>query len=161
MHFSAVLTTLASASIASARIIGMSAPANIKPGAPFDIILKTGKSSEPTQEISVSWGYTSAVNGNENYELGNYVTTQYLGPSKSNTKGDIVIKATAPKELAKWKDPETVLTVAVHQAVGKTATSVVNGYIVGFNIAKQTSARQVISKDGIGWKQDDTCKFKW
>ncbi|KAK3305004.1 uncharacterized protein B0T15DRAFT_493209 [Chaetomium strumarium] len=139
----------------------MTAPAGIKPGAPFNLTLVAGRSSEPSQEISVSWGYTSAVGGNEDYEIGQYATTQYLGPDKSNTKENIVIEAVAPRELANWKDPSVVLTVAVHQAVGKTAKSVVNGYIVEFNVADEVTEEQVVGKDGIGWKQDTTCQFHW
>lgn len=156
MRFATITAALASASLTSAKIIGMTAPAAIKAGEPYQITLKTN--GEPAEEISVTYGYTSARGGNEDYEIGQFSKTELLG--KSNVNEDFTIDAVAPAELANWT-PATVLTVAVHQTVGKTATSVVNGYIVGFNVANKTSERQVISKDGIGWKQDNTCKFKW
>jgi hypothetical protein len=159
MHFSTIVATLASVSLASARITGFNSPREIKPGDKFDITLITDNATEPVEELSVSWGYAEAGVEDKNYKLGKWISTELLGPAKSNTKDNLTIEAVAPMELANNRR-ENILTVTVHEAEGKTGKSVVKGFRVGFITADRTTESQLISGGGSDWKQDATCRYR-
>lgn len=107
MRTSTFLSGLATASFASARLVGLAAPSTLAPSQPFTLTLITENYIQAVADVSVAWGYAPAPGFPQS--LGSFTNSSYLGPSKSNQLKNVTIETTAPAELEQWAGKEVVL----------------------------------------------------
>jgi hypothetical protein len=146
MHFSTIVGTLATASLATARFTGIITPGNIKAGDAFTFILTSeeegsvaaANSTESSQAVAVSWGFSDAGIERPFGSVGKHSAYQVLGPEKSNIKGNLTINAYAPRDAGNGI-PEQSFTVAVHELVGQYAIPITRGYSVGVLLGNDTN----------------------
>lgn len=150
MRFTSLATALTTLSAASARIIGIEAPATLAPNSTFTLTLLTENYIQTVSDISVAWGYNLAPGFPAT--LGSFVQSSYLGPNKSNTIESITIEATVPEQLASDSYNGTLLLNAgVYSLYGAGSTPVVSGFNVSVTIGEVTST-ELVSSNGTAWE---------
>lgn len=150
MRFTSLATALTTLSAASARIVGIAAPAVLAPNSTFNLTLLTENYIQAVADISVSWGYAKAPGFR--LSLGYFDQSAFLGPNKSNVLQNITVPATVPADLADaalWSG-DLVLAAAVHSLLGKSHAPVVEGFNVTVRVGEETS-EELVASDGFAW----------
>lgn len=161
MRASAITAALTTASLASARIIGIAAPSTLAPNSTFTLTLLTENYIQTVADVSVAWGFQLPTTANPTgypYTLGSFADSAYLGPSKSNTLENVTISATVPAGLASesWNGKDVVLSAGVHSLYGASGSPTVTGFNVTVKIGEQTGDEAVRSQ-GQGWIENSSC----
>ncbi|OAL04595.1 hypothetical protein IQ06DRAFT_290651 [Phaeosphaeriaceae sp. SRC1lsM3a] len=157
MRTSTLLTALTSSSLASARIIGLAAPATLTPNASFTLTLLTENYIQSVADVAVAWGFQTPTENNPTgfpYTLGSFANSAYLGPEKSNTLQNVTIDATAPATLEKGKD--VVLGVAVMSLYGASGGPITQAWNVTVHVGEEASGDLVASRE-VGWRENGDC----
>ncbi|KAF3003183.1 hypothetical protein E8E13_009383 [Curvularia kusanoi] len=157
MRFTTLATSLAAASAASARVVGISAPATLAPNSTFTLTLLTENYIQSVADISVAWGYSLAPGYPTT--LGSFVQSAYLGPNKSNTLQNVTVQATVPAGLANeaYKGKELVLNAGVYSLYGASSSATVAGFNVTVEVGEETS-EDVVSSKGTAWNVNSESK---
>ena len=156
MRLSTLATTLSTSSLASARIIGLAAPATLTPNAPFTLTLLTENYIQSVSDIAVAWGFQFPTANNPTgfpYTLGSFANSSYLGPQKSNTLSNVTVDAVAPGTLEKGKD--VVLGVAVMSLYGASGGPVTTGWNVTVHVGEEGEG--VVASREQGWTENGSC----
>ncbi|KAL1596660.1 hypothetical protein SLS60_009308 [Paraconiothyrium brasiliense] len=143
MRASSFGSVLATASLASARLTGLAAPATLAPSQPFTLTLLTENYIQTVADVSIAWGYSLAPG--YPLTLGNPNDSAYLGPDKSNQLDNVTIETTAPKELENWKGKEVVLAGSLFSLYGASGTPSVTNFNVTVTVGDETSDELVRS----------------
>jgi len=143
-----LLTLLTTTSLTAARLTGIAAPSTLAPSQPFTLTLLTENYIQSVADISVVWGF--APTPGFPLSLGAFVSSAYLGPSKSNQLQNVTIPATAPADLAQWKGKQVVLSASLFSLYGVSGTPSVANFNVTVNVGDQTSG-SVKRSDGFTW----------
>ncbi|TKA61562.1 hypothetical protein B0A55_11026 [Friedmanniomyces simplex] len=93
MRSVSIISVLAAASAASARIVGIAASSIIAAGSSFSITIITENYIQSVLDISAAFGLTSDVYPDS---LGSYLTSVYLGPTESNILTNVSVPASVP-----------------------------------------------------------------
>ncbi|KAF4636093.1 hypothetical protein G7Y89_g1989 [Cudoniella acicularis] len=80
----ALLSTL---SLASARIYGLQAPNQVVPGQPFTVTLLTQNYIQSVYDVAAAFGIAPGTGYPQS--LGQVLSSEYLGPEKSNVVGNL------------------------------------------------------------------------
>ncbi|KAF2822355.1 hypothetical protein CC86DRAFT_372895 [Ophiobolus disseminans] len=164
MRFSTLTTaTLASVSLASARIIGFSAPSTLAPNSTFTFNLTTENYIQRVADVAVSWGYTLPTETNPTgykYSLGSFAESAYLGPDRSNIITGVVVNATVPVGLnsSSYFGKDVVLSVAVTSLYGASGGPVTQGWNVTVRIGAEDGGEWVDSGREGGWIENGSCQ---
>jgi hypothetical protein len=156
MRTSTLTTALTTASLASARLIGISAPSSVAPNSTFQLTLLSEGYIQSVADVAVAWGF-DLLPGYPG-SLGGYASSAYLGPSKSNQgQNNVTISATVPAELAEayYFGKEMLLNAAVYSLYGASSGTTVTGFNVTVSIGNATSG-DVVSSDGQAWIENGT-----
>lgn len=157
MRFTTLTTSLAAASAASARIIGISAPSVLAPNSTFNLTLLTENYIQSVADISVAWGYSVAPGFPT--ALGSFVQSAYLGPNKSNTLENVTVEATVPAQLANDAyNGSLVLSAGVYSLYGASGSVTVMGFNVTVEVGEETSEESVVSSNGTAWNVNSVTK---
>ncbi|KAH6639552.1 hypothetical protein C7974DRAFT_134189 [Boeremia exigua] len=149
MRFTSLATSLATLSAASARIIGIAAPATLAPNSTFTLTLLTENYIQTVADISVAWGYTLAPGYAAT--LGSFVQSSYLGPSESNTLENVTVEATVPAALAGDAYNGTlILSAGVTSLYGASSSPVVTGFNISVTVGAETS-EELVRSVGQSW----------
>lgn len=152
MRFNTLATSLAAASAASARIIGIAAPSVLCPNETFTLTLLTENYIQSVADISVAWGYSLAPGYPTT--LGSFVQSAYLGPEKSNTLENVTVEATVPAQLANDAyNGSLVLSAGVYSLYGASSSVTVAGFNVTVEVGDEASCgdAEVVRSNGFGW----------
>jgi hypothetical protein len=136
MRFSTVATAMAATSLASARIVGIAAPPTLAPNSTFTLTLVTENYIQTVADVAVAWGFqfpTAAYPNGFPNTLGSFAGSAYLGPSKSNTLGNVTVQAVAPVGEA-WEGKTAVLSVGLFSLYGASGSTVVGAFNVTVDI---------------------------
>lgn len=158
MHFSTIASALATASLATARIVGLSTPATLTPNTTFPITLLSENYIQSVSEIAVAWGFQVPTNANPQgypYTLGSFTGSSYLGPNASNTLSNVTIQATVPAALQAGQD--MVFGVAVMSLYGASAGPITQGWNVTVHVGEGQDEGEVVSSREVGWKEGSGC----
>jgi hypothetical protein len=149
MRFSTITTTLASAALASARINGIQAPATLEPNKPFELTILTENYIQSVADISVAWGFSLAPGYPGT--LGSFISSEYLGPSKSNTLQNITLTVQAPEGLSgeAYAGKDLLLTAAVYSLYGASSGPVVQAFNVTVKAGEKTEGE--VTSVGTAW----------
>ena len=150
MRFTTLAATLATASLASARLVGIAAPSTLTPDTRFNLTLISENFSQAVAEVAVSWGFSTSPGFPGN--LGYNVQSVFLGPGSSNTLDNITILAEVPKleDLVPGSPEgadELLLNVAIFSLNGALGFPFVSGFNVTVNIGNETDGSEVSSYD--------------
>lgn len=155
MRTSTFVAALASASLASARIVGIAAPATIVPGKPFTLTLLTENYIQSVADIAVAWGFSPPPGFP--YSLGSLASSAYLGPDKSNTLENVTLEVTAPAGLSGvQKDEKAVLSAGVYSLYGASSGPTVLNANVTVNVGDQVS-EETVRSNGFVWGTAGEC----
>jgi hypothetical protein len=174
MRFSTLATALTTASLASARLIGIAAPSTLAPNSTFELTLLSEGYIQAVADVAVAWGFDRLpgyAGSLGSYTDSAYVlfpvsseevsaddVSRYLGPEKSNQGQDnVTISATVPAELAQeyYFGKEVLLNAAVYSLYGASHGPSVTGFNVTVMIGNTTSS-DVVSSEGQAWVGDST-----
>lgn len=155
MHFPALVVTLTSVSLASARIIGIAAPSTLAPNSTFVLTLLTENYIQSVADIAVAWGFTLPTIANPTgypYSLGSFSDSAYLGPSKSNTLTNFTVEGVVPYGLEDeaWYGKDVVLSTGVYSLYGASGGPTVTGFNITVKIRGETSG-ELVKSEGFGW----------
>ncbi|KAK4494548.1 hypothetical protein PRZ48_013904 [Zasmidium cellare] len=107
-----LLTTLALAGAASARIVGLAAPATIAPDSNITLTLITENYIQSVKDLSAAFALSPQIT---NGFLGTqYLGSFYLGPDKSNVLNNLTFTVTTPSDISSVK----YITGAVNSLYG-------------------------------------------
>jgi hypothetical protein len=152
MRFSTIATTLASAALATARISGIETPSTLVPGEPFTLTILTENYIQSVADVAIAWGFSLAPGYPGT--LGSFISSEYLGPAKSNTLKNITLAATAPEALAgeAYAGKELMLSAALYSLYGASSGPVVQAFNVTVKVGEKTegSVRSV----GTAWSMN-------
>jgi hypothetical protein len=172
MRFSPLTTALITASLASARLIGISAPSTLAPNSTFELTLLSEGYIQTVADIAVAWGfdllpgYPGSLGGYgdsayafppSSLPLANNMYS-YLGPSKSNQgQQNVTISATVPTALAGgyYFGKQVLLNAAVFSLYGASSGPTVTGFNVTVTIGNATGDG-VVSSEGQAWIENST-----
>lgn len=154
MRVSALAATLAAASLSSARIVGIAAPSTIAPNSTYTLTLLTENYIQSVADIAVAWGFSTPPGFQ--YSLGSFVTSSYLGPTKSNTLKNVTIEASAPAGLENWQGKEVLLSAGVYSLYGVSSGPTVLNANVTINVGEKTS-NDVVTSDEFYWGTAGEC----
>ncbi|KAF1942881.1 hypothetical protein EJ02DRAFT_421843 [Clathrospora elynae] len=151
MRFSTVAAALTTASLASARIVGIAAPATLTPNSTFTLTLLTENYVQSVADVAVAWGFSLAPG--YPYSLGSFTGSSYLGPSKSNTMKNVTVEATVPEELAgeDWVGKDVVLSAGVYSLYGASSGTTLTGFNVTVKIGEGAG---LVESQGQAWIQN-------
>lgn len=158
MRFSSLTTAALSATLASARIIGISVPSTLAANATFPFTLITENYIQTVADVAVVFGFqlpTDAYPTGYPGSLGGYVQSLYLGPEKSNTSKNVTIEAKVSDLLAyqNWKGKELVLTAGIYSIYGASGNALIDGWNVTVTIGDTTGGDNV-SSTAKGWSKN-------
>jgi hypothetical protein len=149
-------TALALLPLASARIIGLSAPSTLTPNTTFPLTLLTETYIQSVSDIAVAWGFqTPTTNNPTGYPLtlGRFTNSSYLGPDKSNTLENVTIEASVPAGLEVGSD--VVLGIAVMSLYGASGGPITQGWNVTVHVGEGGEG-DVESRE-VGWRENGDC----
>ncbi|KAF2162582.1 hypothetical protein M409DRAFT_27203 [Zasmidium cellare ATCC 36951] len=107
-----LLTTLALAGAATARIVGLAAPATIAPNSNITLTLITENYIQSVKDLSAAFALSPQIT---NGFLGTqYLNSFYLGPDKSNVLNNLTFTVTTPSDISSVK----YITGAVNSLYG-------------------------------------------
>ncbi|KAF2848563.1 hypothetical protein T440DRAFT_470166 [Plenodomus tracheiphilus IPT5] len=158
MRFSTLATTALSATLTSARIIGISTPSTLSPNTSFPLTLITEGYIQTVADIAIAYGFQLP---SERYplgfpgSLGGFAKSAYLGPQNSNTVGNVTVNATVPAELASqtYQGKDVVLTAGIYSIYGASGDVGVYGWNVTVRIGEATGGENVSSVEQ-AWKKN-------
>jgi hypothetical protein len=153
MRVSTLALGLATLSLASARIVGLSTPSTLTPNSTFAITLLSEGYIESVQEVAVAWGFQVHTEANPQgypYTLGRFTNSSYLGPEKSNTQGNVSIEAMVPGALEVGQD--MVFSVALMSIYGASGGPVTQSWNVTVHVGEEEEGGVVSSRE-VGWKE--------
>ena len=136
MRLSTLTTTLATASLATARIIGIQIPSTLSPNASFPLTLLTEGYIQSVADVAVAWGFSAAPG--YPYSLGPFTESAYLGPDKSNTRENITLNANAPAQLQNWMGQDVVLSASLMSLYGASGGPTVTNFNATFKVVEGT-----------------------
>jgi hypothetical protein len=160
MRFSPLAALLTTTSLASARIIGLSAPSTLTPNEPFTFTLLTENYIQSVADVAVAWGFQRATPANPTgypYTLGAFTNSSYLGPDKSNTLTNVTVDAIVPDALGddSWKG-DVVFSVAVMSLYGASGGPSTTGWNVTVKVGEGGDGG-VVSSSESGWVENGGC----
>lgn len=144
MRTCTLLTGLSTAALASARLVGIAAPATIAPSQPFELHLLTENYIQSVADVSIAWGFSLAPG--YPLTLGSFTNSSYLGPSLSNQLENVTIDAVAPAGLEQWAGQEVVLAGSLFSLYGASGTPSVTNFNVTVAVGNETSSEIVRSE---------------
>ena len=135
MRASTLLTSFLSATLASARIVGISAPSTIAPNSTFTLTLLTEGYIQSVADVAVAYGFQLPTAKNPTgfpKTLGSYTGSVYLGPTQSNTQDNVQFYANADAGLENeaYNGKDVVLTVAAFSLYGASGSTTTTGWNV-------------------------------
>ncbi|KAF2439697.1 hypothetical protein P171DRAFT_109422 [Karstenula rhodostoma CBS 690.94] len=145
MRTTTLLTTLASATLTTARLTGIAAPSTLTLSQPFNLTLVTENYIQSVADISIAWGYQPAPG--YPFSLGAYPSSEYLGPNKSNQLDNVTISTTAPAGLKEWSGKEVVLSASLFSLYGASAGPSVTNFNVTVKVGEEVS-EDLVSSEG-------------
>ena len=149
MRFSTITASLASAALAAARINGIQAPSTVAPNSTITLTLLTENYIQSVADISVAWGYSLAPGYPGT--LGSFISSEYLGPDKSNTLENVTISATVPEGLSgeAYAGKDLLLSAAVYSLYGASSGPVVQAFNVTVKVGAKSEGS--VQSEGIAW----------
>jgi len=151
MRFSTIASTLATASLASARIVGVATPSTLAPNATFPITLINENYIQAVSEIAAAWGFATPAQAFP-YTLGQYGTnSSYLGPKPSTSLENVTLVGTAPGNLESGSN--YVFSIAVMTLYGVSHAPVTESWNVTVKIGQEQDDEDVVASRQVGWKQ--------
>ncbi|PGH23439.1 hypothetical protein AJ80_02549 [Polytolypa hystricis UAMH7299] len=136
----AALTSLVA--VSTARIEAVAAPKTIKVGEPFDIILMGFGYIQTVDDIAAAFG-VGPEDFNSGEALGQVFGSVYLGPEKSNIRGNLTFPVTVPTS---WEDADALtITTGVYSLYGAQDLAVVDIFKVVTEVGDETSEEYVRS----------------
>jgi hypothetical protein len=142
MRSSTLLSSLAFCGAAFGRIVGIAAPSTIAPGANFTITIITENYIQSVLDVSAAFGLSSRI---EPDSLGTYLTSIYLGPSKSNILTNITVPATVPSGTPPGSYD---LIGAINSLYGAASSPTTTLFDLPVTISNTTSALLVSTLNG-------------
>ncbi|KAF2032792.1 hypothetical protein EK21DRAFT_15304, partial [Setomelanomma holmii] len=147
---SSLSTLLATISIATARIVGISSPPVLTPGTPFTFNLTTENYIQSVADVAVAWGFQLPTANNPTgypYTVGSFTNSSYLGPSKSNVLEDVSVESYVPEGLSSdaYNEKDVVFSVAVMSLYGASGVPSTTGWNVTVKIGESTGGDWVDS----------------
>jgi hypothetical protein len=160
MRFSPLAASLLTTTLASARIIGLSAPPTLTPNSTFTFTLLTENYIQSVADVAVAWGFQRATPVNPNgypYTLGSFTDSSYLGPEKSNTLTNVTVDAIVPSALGdeSWKG-DVVFSVAVMSLYGASGGLSTAAWNVTVKVGESEDGGAVSSRES-GWVENGEC----
>ncbi|KAF1916673.1 hypothetical protein BDU57DRAFT_548330 [Ampelomyces quisqualis] len=158
MRVSTLAPILSATSLASARVIGLSAPAILTPNSTFTLTLLTQPYFQPVSDIAAVWGFQTPTQANPRgapYTLGHFTNSSYLGPTKSNTLKNVTIEAVVPAELLEGKDQ--LLSVAVMSTYPPYAGPWTQAWNVTVHVGPGQNNSDLMSSTEVGWDESAIC----
>jgi hypothetical protein len=160
MRFSTLTASLLPTTLASARIIGLSAPSALTPNSTFTFTLLTENYIQSVADVAVAWGFQRVTPANPTgypYTLGSFTNSSYLGPEKSNTLANVTVDAVVPAALGdeSWKG-DVVFSVAVMSLYGASGGPSTAGWNVTVKIGEGEGSG-VVSSEETGWVENGGC----
>jgi hypothetical protein len=154
MRFSTLAAPLLTSTLASARIIGLSAPSSLTPNGTFTFTLLTENYIQSVADVAVAWGFQRVTPANPTgypYTLGSFTNSSYLGPTKSNTLTNVTVDAIVPAALGdeSWKG-DVVFSVAVMSLYGASGSPSTAGWNVTVKVGDGEDGG-VVSSTERGW----------
>jgi hypothetical protein len=154
MRFSTLAAPLLTSTLASARIIGLSAPSSLTPNGTFTFTLLTENYIQSVADVAVAWGFQRVTPANPTgypYTLGSFTNSSYLGPTKSNTLTNVTVDAIVPAALGdeSWKG-DVVFSVAVMSLYGASGGPSTAGWNVTVKVGDGEDGG-VVSSTERGW----------
>lgn len=151
MRFSTIASTLATASLASARIVGVATPSTLTPNATFPITLINENYIQAVSEIAAAWGFATPAQAFP-YTLGQSGTSSsYLGPKPSTSLENATLVGTVPGNLESGS--EYVFSVAVMTLYGVSHGPVTESWNVTVKIGQEQDDEDIVASRQLGWKQ--------
>ncbi|EAT91564.1 hypothetical protein HBI56_219410 [Parastagonospora nodorum] len=151
MRFSTIASTLATASIASARIVGVATPSTLAPNATFPITLINENYIQAVSEIAAAWGFETPARAFP-YTLGQSGTaSSYLGPTFSTSLENVTLVGTVPGHLENGSD--YVFSVAVMSLYGASHGPITESWNVTVKIGQDQDDEDIVASRQLGWKQ--------
>ncbi|KAF2238387.1 hypothetical protein EV356DRAFT_573481 [Viridothelium virens] len=127
---------------ASAIISGFAVPSTIAAGQPFDVIVETADYIQTVQDVAISFGIAPPQLAHDSTLGTNLLTSQLLGPSKSNILTNITFSEEIPAEVAAG---DYVVTAAVFSLYGVEYSPAVDYFTVNTTVGATTSETYVSS----------------
>ncbi|RDL34584.1 uncharacterized protein BP5553_07712 [Venustampulla echinocandica] len=123
-----------------ARITGISAPRIIKPGEPFQISVLTQDYIQAVYDVAIVFG----ISPGRAYpnSLGSVISSEYLGPSKSNTVDTLNFTVMMDESTTKGK---AILTASLMSLYGALHSPMLDSFNVTVDLGDATSAETVAS----------------
>jgi hypothetical protein len=160
MRFSTLAASLLPATLASARIIGLSAPSTLTPNSTFTFTLLTENYIQSVADVAVAWGFQRVTPANPTgypYTLGSFTNSSYIGPKQSNTLTNVTVDAVVPAALGddSWKG-DVVFSVAVMSLYGASGGPSTAGWNVTVKVGEEEGS-EVVSSVERGWIENGSC----
>lgn len=158
MRFTSLSTLALSASLASARIVGISVPSTLAPNTTVPFTLITEGYIQSVADIAFAFGFqlpTAKYPTGYPGTLGSFLTSAYLGPQNSNKSNNVTIQVTVPDQLesAAWYGKQVVLTAGVYSVYGASGGPEIDGWNVTVTIGETTGGDNVAST-ARGWSMN-------
>lgn len=128
-----VLSLLGLAGVATARIVGMAAPAMIAPNSNITITLITENYIQSVQDISAAFALSTQLT--PGFLGTQYLGSFYLGPEKSNVLTNLTFSVTTPSDVSSVK----YITGAVNSLYGVSSGHVTLQFDVPMTSGDETS----------------------
>jgi hypothetical protein len=151
MRFSTLAAAFTSATLASARLVNITAPSIIAPNSTFTLTLLSQGYIQSVADVAVIWGFDIAPGYPGS--LGGPTDSAYLGPSKSNLAQDeLVINATSPAILASdvYKNKDILLNVGIVNVYGASGNPTITGFNVTVRVG-ETTGGEIVRSTGQAW----------
>ena len=97
----------------------------------------------------MAWGYSLAPGYPGT--LGSFISSEYLGPDKSNTLENVTISATVPEGLSgeAYAGKDLLLSAAVYSLYGASSGPVVQAFNVTVKVGAKSEGS--VQSEGIAW----------
>ncbi|KAK3641387.1 hypothetical protein LTR56_006897 [Elasticomyces elasticus] len=133
----------AAVATASARIAGIAAPSSIVAGSDFTITIITENYIQSVLDVSAAFGFTGTVFPDS---LGSYLTSVYLGPSRSNIFTNISVSANVPASYTAGSSFD--LTAAITSLYGAANLPTITFFDLPVTLSNVTSSDLTSTFDG-------------
>ncbi|KAL9097847.1 MAG: hypothetical protein Q9165_000173 [Trypethelium subeluteriae] len=127
---------------ASAIIAGFAVPSTIAAGQPFELIVETANYIQSVQDVAISFGIASPQFAHDSTLGTTLLTSQFLGPSDSNTLRNITFTEEIPAGTAAG---DYVVTGATFSLYGVEYSPATQYFTVNTTVGDTTSETYVSS----------------